>query len=519
MDYKSLKFDWKLRLLGGAILACSCAALLAGEWKSEQSLNTQKMWQTRSLVETTASLIRHQVEAAAAGEMTEEEAKARAIAEVRELRYGNNDYFWIHDESLHMVMHPMKPELEGQDVSNMADPKGKKLFVEMNKVVEAKGSGLVSYLWPKPGLKDPAPKISYVQGIPEWGWVVGSGVYLDDIAAVIWKQRAFMLAALLFAWLSSWLLTHLLATAVTRSLEATRTCVSKAAEGDLTVRTVKLSKDELGQMAEDVNRMLVHFEGVMSEVNVAASATMAAARELSGVSSEISDGAQGQASSLEETAASLEEMTAAVRQNADNAQQAAQLSQSAREIAEKGGAVVNSAVGAMSEINASSRKIADIITAIDEIAFQTNLLALNAAVEAARAGEQGRGFAVVAGEVRNLAQRSASSAKEIKGLIQDSVQKVEAGSKLVNQSGETLEEIVTSVKRATDIVAEIAASSREQSAGIEQVNTAVTQMDGVTQANAARTQDLAHTAETLSSHADQMMQLVRRFRMHEKVGS
>jgi methyl-accepting chemotaxis protein len=238
-----------------------------------------------------------------------------------------------------------------------------------------------------------------------------------------------------------------------------------------------------------------------------------ASGELSSASQSISSGAQEQASSLEETAASLEQMTSAVKQNADNAQQAAQLAQGARDVAEKGGKIVNSAVEAMTEINASSRKIADIITAIDEIAFQTNLLALNAAVEAARAGEQGRGFAVVAGEVRNLAQRSASAAKEIKGLINDSVDKVESGSKLVNQSGVTLEEIVNSVKRVTDIVGEIAASSREQSTGIEQVNTAVTQMDAVTQANASQTEELAGTADGLSSQAQALMTLVQKFKL------
>jgi methyl-accepting chemotaxis protein len=202
-----------------------------------------------------------------------------------------------------------------------------------------------------------------------------------------------------------------------------------------------------------------------------------------------------------------------VKQNADNAQQAAQLAQGAREVAEKGGRVVGSAAEAMGEIHASSRKIEDIITAIDEIAFQTNLLALNAAVEAARAGEQGRGFAVVAGEVRNLAQRSAASAREIKGLIQDSVEKVQSGSTLVNQSGKTLEEIVQSVKRVTDIVAEIAASSREQATGIEQVNQAVTQMDSVTQASAAQTAELAGTAGELTEQTQAVMTQVDRFRI------
>jgi methyl-accepting chemotaxis protein len=227
----------------------------------------------------------------------------------------------------------------------------------------------------------------------------------------------------------------------------------------------------------------------------------------------LSSGAQEQASSQEETSATLEEITATVKQNADNAKQANQLALGSRESAELGGEVVGSAVAAMNEINASSKKIADIITTIDEIAFQTNLLALNAAVEAARAGEQGRGFAVVAAEVRSLAQRSATAAKEIKALIQDSVRKVENGSDLVNKSGKTLGEIVASVKRVTDIVAEIAAASDQQAVGIDQVAKAMAQMDQVTQQNSAQTEELSSTAQSMSSHAEQLQALVEKFRV------
>lgn len=291
--------------------------------------------------------------------------------------------------------------------------------------------------------------------------------------------------------------------------------LQKVAKGDFTASLDIDTSDEIGQMAEAMNEAVTAIRTALQETRSVADGVASAAQQLSSGAEEISSGAQEQASSLEETAASLEEITSTVQQNADNAQEANQLASGARDIAEKGGRVVSDAVTGMKEINESSKKIADIITTMDEIAFQTNLLALNAAVEAARAGEQGRGFAVVAGEVRKLAQRSAGAAKEIKGLIQDSTRKVESGTELVNQSGQTLDEIVNSVKRVTDIVSEIAAASREQTSGIEQVNTAVTQMDSVTQSNASQTEELSSTAESLSSQAEQLQAMVARFKLDD----
>ncbi len=291
--------------------------------------------------------------------------------------------------------------------------------------------------------------------------------------------------------------------------------VNSVADGNFNVTIPDLGQDPVGQVASALSSAVEAMRGALKEVRDVAATVSSAAQQLSGASREIAGGAQSQASSLEETASSLEEITSTVKQNTDNAQQARQLANGSRDVAERGGNVVSEAVQAMEEINNSSTKIADIITTIDEIAFQTNLLALNAAVEAARAGEQGRGFAVVAAEVRNLAQRSASAAKEIKSLIQDSVGKVQNGTELVNRSGQTLTEIVNSVKRVTDIVAEIAAASKEQLAGVEQVNKAVTQMDRVTQANAAQTEEMSGTAGMLLTHSQQLSDLVSRFRLDD----
>ncbi|MDY3556233.1 methyl-accepting chemotaxis protein [Gemmata sp. JC717] len=295
--------------------------------------------------------------------------------------------------------------------------------------------------------------------------------------------------------------------------------VDALAAGDFTVAVPDLGIDAVGQMARSLNAAVVSVRTALEGVRDVSEQLADASSQLSSASEEISSGAQEQASSLEETASALQEITATVKQSADNAQQARQLASGSKEVAERGGQVVSGAVGAMSEINGSSKKIAEIITTIDEIAFQTNLLALNAAVEAARAGEQGRGFAVVATEVRNLAQRSATAAKEIKALINDSVKKVDTGTELVNKSGSTLAEIVGSVKRVTDIVTEMAAASREQSAGIEQVNKAVSQMDSVTQRNASQTEEMSATAQSLTDQAGQLRDLVGRFKLGRGSGS
>jgi len=256
---------------------------------------------------------------------------------------------------------------------------------------------------------------------------------------------------------------------------------------------------------------------VVRTMSGAADDVRTAADEISRGNLDLSQRTEEQASSLEQTSASMERMTSLVRNAADNAAQANQLAEAAREHAEKGGRVVGSAVLAMGEINASSKKIADIIGVIDEIAFQTNLLALNAAVEAARAGEQGRGFAVVAAEVRNLASRSAAAAKEIKALIQESVGKVTEGSRLVDDTGRVLGEIVTGVKKVTDVVAEIASSSREQASGIDQVNTAMTAMDSSTQRNAALVEESAAAAQALTEQAARLAELIARFQVERKM--
>jgi methyl-accepting chemotaxis protein len=299
--------------------------------------------------------------------------------------------------------------------------------------------------------------------------------------------------------------------------------LGKMAEGDLNVSLTPANADDdtnevkeiYDDLAHALNGTVTTLKNLVGEIKISVDSIGTASKEIASGNADLSQRTEEQASSLEETAASMEELTSTVKQNAENAKQANQLAHGASTVAEKGGAVVQQVVGTMSSINESSRKIVDIISVIDGIAFQTNILALNAAVEAARAGEQGRGFAVVAAEVRNLAQRSAAAAKEIKTLIGDSVEKVEVGTKLVDDAGKTMEEIVNAVKRVTDIMSEISAASNEQSQGIEQVNQAITQMDEVTQQNAALVEEAAAAAESLEEEAQNLTRSVSVFKLSE----
>ena len=286
----------------------------------------------------------------------------------------------------------------------------------------------------------------------------------------------------------------------------------RIAAGDLTVRVETRGNDD-GSMLHAMKLMRDSLVQIVSEVRSGTHTIATASTQIAVGNQDLSARTEQQASSLEETASSMEQLTSAVRQNGDNARQANQLAHSASAVAQQGGAVVSQVVATMGSINDSSRKIVDIISVIDGIAFQTNILALNAAVEAARAGEQGRGFAVVASEVRNLAQRSASAAKEIKQLIGDSVEKVEIGSKLVEEAGRTMSEIVASVKRVTDIMEDISSAGDEQSAGIEQVNQAVSEMDTVTQQNAALVEEAAAAAEAMQQQAANLERVVGVFQL------
>ncbi|HJV28101.1 MAG TPA: methyl-accepting chemotaxis protein [Aromatoleum sp.] len=605
---QSLKVSTRLAWLTGVAVIGLLLAVGVFLVQGKAQALKDKQDKTRNVVESAYSVLVHFNQLEKDGVMTREEAQKAAGETIRQMRYDGDEYFWINDTTPRTLYHGAKAELEGKDMSGLKDPNGKQLFVEFVRVVKEQGSGFVDYYWPKAGSQVPVPKISYVRGFTPWDWIIGSGIYIDDLEAEFHQQVIKLAMMIVPILLVLGVLSLMISRSIARQLGGepiyAAEAVHRIANGDLSMElqvrkgdttsllaSLKTMQDSLrttvdevqilveaaatrgefdvtvttegrkgfmltlaeqlnllseitdkglrdvmqvadalahgdltqtvdndypglfAQTREGINTTVENLRKLVDEIKSSVDSINIASKEIAQGNQDLSQRTEEQASSLEETASSMEELTSTVKQNAENARHANQLANGASEAAGKGGVVVGEVVGTMRSINDSSRKIVDIISVIDGIAFQTNILALNAAVEAARAGEQGRGFAVVASEVRSLAQRSAGAAKEIKALIDDSVEKVEKGSRLVEQAGTSMDEIVGSIRRVTDVMGEISAASIEQSSGIEQVNQAVTQMDEVTQQNAALVEEAAAAAEALEEQAQNLAQAVSVFKL------
>ena len=718
------------RITLGVVAAVICATLIAitGVVFLAQIVMEEKRTATRHLVESAHGILVHHASLVEQGKLTREQAQAAALSAIKSLRYEKSEYFWVNDMYPRMVMHPIKPELDGKELTNNKDPSGKFLFVEFVRVVQKSQAGFVDYLWPKPGQSEPVQKISYVKGFEPWGWVIGSGIYVDDVQSLVWSRAGiqglmlvFMLGCLLAG---GWRLRRSIAEPIddcvkiarsiadgkletsiepTGPLETRRLMASlkdmqadikvrieadqrvtqaldacsvpirivdnkglilylnramekkiaqlepairlknpdfdkdkligqsigifypdpeeavarlsalkgerravleiggrqfdivtnpivagnserigtvgewvdredeiraqqglsdlleAASQGDFSKRVdtsglsgfhriaadgvnnlldqVDASLRELGevlgamargdlsrtmrgqyhgqfrQLQVDMNSSLGRLASTVSEIRQAAQSVNSAAHEIAEGNTDLSMRTEKQASSLEQTSANMDELIATIRLTTENTSLADRVAGEASRVASDGGRTVGQVVQTMAEIGESSRRVEEIISVINGIAFQTNILALNAAVEAARAGESGRGFAVVASEVRALAQRSAEAAREIRGLIEHSSERVEAGGRLVQTAGTQMNSIVESVKRVTEVIAAIATVAKQQNSGIERMSHEVRNMDGMTQQNAALVEQAAAAAESLEEQATILTDAISTFEL------
>ncbi|AVP56949.1 methyl-accepting chemotaxis protein [Pulveribacter suum] len=500
-----------------ALLAMATMALL-----QERRLIVQARQDTlATAVQSAHSIVAAYKARADSGAMPREEAQNAAKEALRLSRYGGPDgrteYFYIWTLDSRGVMHPIKPEWEGQDMSGkLKDGTGMDLLRQITSALAASTDGkvFVAAMFPRPGQQELSPKLQYAMRVDGWNWFVGSGLYTDDVDAAVrralLKDLALVALVMLLVGGVGWAVLRSVLRQIGGDPAQAMAVMSEVARGHL---DAPVPPSPSGSLLDGLAQMVDSLRRLVAEVRSASDSIATAAAEIAQGNNDLAHRTEDTASNLQATASSMEELTSTVRQTSDSAQTANQLASSAAQVAGRGGQVVAQVVSTMQEINAGSRKISDITGVIDSIAFQTNILALNAAVEAARAGEQGRGFAVVAGEVRQLAQRSAEAAKEIKTLIGASVDKVETGTQLVGSAGSTMDDIVASVQRVSDIIGEIGAATSEQSQGIAQVSTAMSELDQMTQQNSALVEQSTAAAQSLREQALRLTQVVALFRL------
>ena len=503
----------------------------------------------RSIVEASYSILVQSYQMEQAGKMSRAQAQGRAIEIIKAIRYEGENYLWINDYHPTMVMHPMKPQLDGQDLSENKDPNGKALFVEMADTVKQSGAGFVSYMWAKPGFDKPVPKLSYVKGFGPWGWILGTGIYTDDVDAA-WWQSAELAGGLTLACV---VVLVLISASVFRSilgrLQQLVDRIKEVAEGDgdLTKRIDVSSNDEVAELASWFNNLMDKLQEILGKVANDARRLAVAGEEISARAREQAKGAETQSDQTTQLATAMQEMSSTVQQVSENSNTAAAASQKAAETAREGGKVVEETLSRMraiaqavgetarkvQELGKKSDQIGTIIGVIDDIADQTNLLALNAAIEAARAGEQGRGFAVVADEVRKLAERTSRATKEISGMIhsiqaetksavtamRSGTEEVEQGVGLTTQAGSSLHDIIQMSQQVGDMVTLIATAATEQAATAEEINGNIEQIAKIAAGSAAGAQLTTQALQDLTDLASDLQGLLGHFHLAPETSS
>ena len=529
-----------LILLSSIVMLLVLAGLMLQQIHGD--LYKAKALKTRHVVESAMGVLKH-FQGLESGGLAREDAQKQAMEVIRGLRYDQDDYFWINDMTPVMVMHPTNPKLEGQNLSGLKDPDGKFLFNEMVALAKQSGSGQVDYRWPKPGSAEPVPKISYVELFQPWGWILGSGIYVDDVQTEFREQALRAVGILVVITLLLAALVTLIARSIARPLDEAVSAMANIASGeaDLTRSLDNHGRDELTALGGHFNAFTGKLRGVIGESLQAAGSLNEASQSLGEIAGNAQQHSQQQSQQMELVATAINEVSYAVQDVAKNAEHAASEVRLAEQQALQGqqnidgslrqidqlSATIDQAVQVMQNLAQESTQIGSVLEVIRSIAEQTNLLALNAAIEAARAGEQGRGFAVVADEVRMLAQRTQQSTAEIQGMIERLQGNSEAAVKVINassqasqqtveqarQAGESLSQIAASLRNLTGLNASIASATLQQSHVVDDINHNVTQAATLAHENALAADHSSEASRHLGELAGQLNRLLGQFRV------